>query len=109
MVVARSLMTIMAMLAVALSPAEGSPRRSSVAKAQFKRAHPCPGNGSTKGACPGFIIDHRQALCVGGSDTPENMRWMTTQAAKAKDKWECKSGWKKRLAECEAFGCFVGD
>jgi hypothetical protein len=35
------------------------------------------------------------------------MRWMRVEAAKAKDRWECKPGWEDRLRECEAMGCFV--
>jgi hypothetical protein len=34
------------------------------------------------------VIDHKQALKHGGSDTPGNMQWQTKEAAKAKDKVE---------------------
>lgn len=81
--------------------------RSHAARAAFEREHPCPATGRHRGACPGYIIDHRQALCVGGADKPENMRWMTVEAAKAKDRWECKPDWEERLRQCEAIGCFV--
>lgn len=71
--------------------------RSPNVKAAFRQSHACPATGRTKGACPGWIVDHRIALCVGGADAPENMRWQTVEAAKAKDRWECKPGWENRL------------
>jgi hypothetical protein len=40
------------------------------------------------GRCPGYVIDHVQPLKEGGADEPRNMRWQTTQDAKAKDSWE---------------------
>lgn len=98
-------------LAIALvlmaSAALGKTSRSHEAKAAFQRAHPCPSTGHTSGSCPGYTIDHRIALCVGGKDEPANMRWQENRASFAKDKWECKPGWEKRLAECEEHGCFV--
>ena len=62
--------------------------RSTAAKDAFKRAHPCPSTGRTSGACPGYVIDHVQALKHGGADAPSNMQWQTTAAAKEKDRWE---------------------
>lgn len=79
---------------------------SAAVKAEFRRSNPCPATGQARGACPGFIVDHRVALCAGGPDAAGNMRWMTTAAAKAKDRWECKPGWAPRLDECERAGCF---
>ena len=64
--------------------------RSQKAKAIFKYSHPCPANGKTKGSCPGYIIDHINALACGGVDEASNMQWQTKAAAKAKDKWELK-------------------
>lgn len=74
-------------------------KRSSKARNDFKKENPCPATGKTSGACPGWTIDHRIAICVGGEDSASNMRWMTEEAAKEKDKWECKPGWKERLKE----------
>jgi hypothetical protein len=51
-------------------------------------SHPCPVTGAPSGKCPGYVIDHIQALAVGGADDPSNMQWQTKEAAKAKDKWE---------------------
>ena len=66
----------------------GRIKRSQSAKNEFKHSHPCPSNGKTGGACPGYVIDHVQALKHGGADAPSNMQWQTKAAAKAKDKWE---------------------
>jgi hypothetical protein len=68
--------------------ANGKIHRSAKAKAEFKKDHPCPSTGKPSGACPGYVIDHRQPLKRGGKDAPENMQWQTTAAAKAKDKAE---------------------
>ena len=66
----------------------GRIKRSAKARDDFKRAHPCPSTGGTSGSCPGYVIDHVQALKHGGADTPSNMQWQTVEAAKAKDKIE---------------------
>jgi hypothetical protein len=66
----------------------GRLKRSTAAKDAFKRGHPCPSTGQTHGRCPGYVIDHVQALKHGGRDDPSNMQWQTIEAAKAKDKWE---------------------
>ena len=58
------------------------------AKEAFRRTHPCPATGKTYGACPGWVVDHVQALKHGGADAPWNMQWQTRAAAKAKDRWE---------------------
>jgi hypothetical protein len=68
--------------------ANGKIHRSAAARDQFKHSHPCPSTGKTSGACPGYVIDHVQALKHGGVDAPSNMQWQTTAAAKAKDKSE---------------------
>jgi hypothetical protein len=58
------------------------------AKEAFRKTHPCPSTGKTYGACPGWVVDHVQALKHGGADDPNNMQWETHAAAKEKDKWE---------------------
>jgi hypothetical protein len=73
--------------------------RSAAEVLAFKRANPCPSTGERRGRCKNWVIDHRIALCVGGVDKVANMRWMTTEAAKAKDRWECKPGWEERLRQ----------
>ena len=62
--------------------------RSSSAKAEFKREHPCPANGARHGPCGGYVIDHIVPLCAGGPDKPTNMQWQTVPEGKAKDRLE---------------------
>lgn len=66
----------------------GRIERSQHAKDQFKRQRLCPSTGRSKGACPGYVIDHVVPLKRGGADSPSNMQWQTKAAAKQKDKWE---------------------
>ena len=79
--------------------------RSQAVKHAFQRANPCPSTQALRGSCKGWVIDHRIALCVGGTDTVDNMRWMTVETAKAKDRWECRPGWEQKLQQCEETGC----
>ena len=58
------------------------------AKEAFRKTHPCPATGKTYGACPGYVVDHVQALKRGGADDPGNMQWQTRAEARAKDRWE---------------------
>jgi hypothetical protein len=66
----------------------GKIKRSKSAKAAFERLSPCPSTGKSSGRCPGYVVDHVQALECGGADAPSNMQWQTTNDAKAKDKAE---------------------
>lgn len=68
----------------------GRIKRSEAAKDAFRRRHPCPSTGKSRGACPGYVIDHVKPLANGGADAPNNMQWQTKADAKAKDKWERK-------------------
>lgn len=66
----------------------GRIKRSAEATHHFKKSNPCPSTGKSRGACPGYVIDHVVPLKRGGKDAPENMQWQTKEAAKAKDKVE---------------------
>jgi hypothetical protein len=66
----------------------GRIKRSATARNEFKRSHPCPATGKTTSACPGYVIDHIQALKHGGADQSSNMQWQTKAQAKAKDRIE---------------------
>ena len=63
-------------------------KRSSTARHQFMKLSPCPSTGKTRGACPGYVVDHIVPLKRGGADSKENMQWQTKEDAKQKDKWE---------------------
>ena len=65
-------------------------KRSPAVTAKFMRLHPCPSTGKKVGACPGWIKDHKVALCVGGPDSVGNLQWQSVKDAKAKDRIECK-------------------
>jgi len=89
---------IMAILVVVSQSADA---RSMAVRQQFKNLYPCPSTGESKGRCPGWIIDHIEALACGGADSVSNMQWQTVQDAKAKDRWErigCSKGGKKIAA-----------
>ena len=66
--------------------------KSSKAISEFKKSNRCPAAGSSRGACPGYVIDHTIALKNGGADAPSNMQWQTIGDVKAKDKWEVITG-----------------
>lgn len=80
--------TFLALLADASACTDDT--RSSTVRRHFQQTHPCPSTGQKTGSCPGYIIDHVVALCVGGKDDPSNMQWQTVADASAKDKVECK-------------------
>jgi len=78
-----------------------SEKRSSKAKAEFQRSHPCPRNGATRGRCPGHDIDHIEPLCAGGPDVPGNMQWLTLEEHREKtrkDVFRCRTAAKARKA-----------
>src|SRR4051794_3406677 len=62
--------------------------RNPHAKEEFRRSHPCPAAGKKYGACPGWVVDHVQALKRGGADDSSNMQWHTIAQGKAKDRIE---------------------
>lgn len=81
--------TILLIAALLLTlPADARIKRSQSAKVEFKLTHPCPYDGSTKGPCFGWVIDHKIALACGGPDIPANMQYQTIAEGKLKDKWE---------------------
>ena len=81
---------LLALSGCALDSARAKPEvhRSAAARAAFVRTHPCPETGQTRGACPGWVVDHIEPLCAGGADDPANMQWQTVEAAKIKDREE---------------------
>lgn len=69
---------------------QAAPPRSRTVRAEFMRANPCPATGATRGACPGFQVDHREALICGGKDELANLQWITIEDHKAKTRVEVK-------------------
>ena len=65
-------------------------KRSSAARSQFVRSHPCPSTGRTDGPCPGYHVDHVTPLACGGSDSPSNMQWLSAEANLRKGSMGCK-------------------
>jgi len=83
-----ALLSALALLAVA--PAADATERDPHQRALFVKHHPCPATGKTRGACPGYVVDHIKPLCAGGADRPSNMQWQTREEAKIKDRRERK-------------------
>jgi hypothetical protein len=83
-------------LALSAVDTEAKQERSQTAKSEFKRGNPCPSTGKSKGACPGYQVDHRKPLASGGADHKSNMQWLSNNQHRAKTKAERKA--------CE-YGC----
>jgi hypothetical protein len=49
-----------------------------------------PLDGPPDRRLPGYVKDHVVPLACGGPDAVANLQWQTTEAAKAKDRWERK-------------------
>lgn len=82
---------VIALLAAA--PAEARTERDRAQVRAFRAENPCPSTGRTRGACPGYHVDHVTPLCAGGADRPENMQWITKEDHRFKtlvDVKECR-------------------
>lgn len=77
-------------VAVALVTSTQAAERSRTLRAEFIRGNPCPVTGATRGPCPGFQVDHREALICGGRDELANLQWLTVDEHKAKTRVEVK-------------------
>jgi hypothetical protein len=76
-------------LALLIPQADAAPR-SKALRAEFVRANPCPANGASSGPCPGYQVDHREALVCGGRDELGNLQWLSIEEHKAKTRVEVK-------------------
>jgi len=79
--------------ALALMAAAGqssASARSPAVKAEFRRLNPCPSTGKTRGACPGYHVDHRESLICGGKDEVSNLQWLSIPEHKEKTRVEVK-------------------
>lgn len=81
---------ILALGMVVLAHSAPAIERSRAIVAEFRRANPCPSTGKTRGACPGYQVDHREALVCGGRDAVDNLQWLDVPAHKAKSRVEVK-------------------
>jgi hypothetical protein len=70
--------------------AAAQPERSKALRAEFVRLNPCPATGKATGACPGWQVDHREALICGGRDELANLQWLTIEEHKEKTRVEVK-------------------
>jgi 5-methylcytosine-specific restriction endonuclease McrA len=68
----------------------GKIHRDRKQKAAFRRVNPCPSTGKTRGACPGYEVDHRTPLACGGADAPDNMQWLTKKENRSKGSEGCR-------------------
>lgn len=90
---------LLAGLCLAAPFASASPQRSKALIAEFKRLNPCPANGQPRGPCPGYQVDHREALVCGGTDTLDNLQWLTVEEHRAKTRVEVKLCRARKPAE----------
>lgn len=82
----------LALLPLCVHAAEPIKRDRSQVRA-FRAVNPCPATGLTRGACPGWHVDHIRALCAGGEDHPRNLQWITREDHRFKtflDVKECR-------------------
>jgi hypothetical protein len=85
---AHALAALAALLVLAPEQVLAKTQRDPHQRAAFMKQQPCPSTGKTRGACPGYVVDHIKPLCAGGPDRPSNMQWQTVADAKVKDKQE---------------------
>lgn len=64
--------------------------RSPALRAEFMRQQPCPSTGATRGPCPGYQVDHIEALICGGRDEMHNLQWLQVQQHREKTRVEVK-------------------
>jgi len=69
--------SMLAVCVVLSASASAKQQRSASVKREFQMTQPCPANGRTRGACPGYIKDHVVPLACEEPDAPSNMQWQT--------------------------------
>jgi hypothetical protein len=80
---------IFALCAALMANAIASPRSPAI-RAEFRKANPCPATGKKTGACPGWQVDHREALVCGGRDELANLQWLPIAEHSEKTRAEVK-------------------
>lgn len=74
------LRTLAGLILVVTSLTAAGADRSRALRAEFMRLNPCPSTGQARGACPGWQVDHVEALVCGGRDELANLQWLTVEA-----------------------------
>jgi hypothetical protein len=77
-------------ICLALSASALAAPRSQAVKAEFRKLNTCPATGKKTGACPGWHVDHREALVCGGRDELANLQWLPVAEHREKTKVEVK-------------------
>lgn len=54
------------------------------------RLNPCPSTGKPSGPCPGWQVDHIEALVCGGRDELANLQWLQVEPHREKTRVEVK-------------------
>ncbi len=96
-------LTLVILALVASAVAAQPIQRSAAEVRAFRAENPCPITGRTRGACPGWQVDHPKPLCAGGLDHRSNMAWLSVEDHKWKtfvDARECRK--LRRLANTPA-------
>lgn len=87
----RSLVYVLACCALgAMTDSCSAAERSRSLRAEFQRQNPCPSTGKPRGPCPGYQVDHREALVCGGKDELKNLQWLAIEPHKEKTRVEVK-------------------
>ena len=84
---------LLALLIAGPALADRIPRSAAEVRA-FRAENPCPAIGRTRGACPGFQVDHTIPLCAGGPDMRSNMYWLSVEDHKFKTFTDVRERWK---------------
>jgi hypothetical protein len=70
-------------------------RRADVLRA-YRHLYPCPSTGKTRGACPGWNLDHTIPLACGGCDSVSNLSWLPVEIKRCAGDY-CKDRWERRV------------
>jgi hypothetical protein len=77
--------TVLLLALLLVMPAYAGTPRGTAAPKLFRKYNACPSTKKFTGPCPGWKMDHMEALRCGGRDTPDNLWWQTTEEAHLKD------------------------
>lgn len=91
---------LLALLTAWAEPSTSALPRDRAQVRAFRAQHPCPVTGATRGACPGWHVDHILPLCAGGADHPRNMQWISVTDHRFKtlvDVRECRRDRRPRI------------